>query len=208
MHTKRYWVLIPLSLLFGLVVAVFWQQEMRYLLPTPVPTGYQSVLPNEPIDLIRYLDSSSSKPVLLHFFSADCPCSRFNIDHFRYLESRYRDSIDFYVVLPGEGAGEAASQFEKQYDLSIPVLIDQNEELAKACGVYSTPQVAIISRQHQLYYRGNYNRARYCTAKSTSYAELALKSLLQGGPPPVFVELATQSYGCQLPSEKDNDAWF
>lgn len=205
---RKYLIVSVLTVLFLGVVYLFWQQEMRYLLPTPVPSGYHPVLPDQSIDLTYHIAQPSGRPVLLHFFSADCPCSRFNIDHFRHLERSFGDSIDFYVVLPGVRTQEIASQFEKQYGLSIPVLVDRDEQLAKACGVYSTPQAVLITNQNKLYYRGNYNRARYCTLKSTSYAELSIKSLLAGAPPPVFVELATQAYGCQLPSERHRNAWF
>lgn len=171
-----------------------------------MPQGYRPVLPEQPVDLASHVKQPLTKPVLLHFFSADCPCSRFNIDHFRYLVNHYGDSINFYVVLPGENTQEVARQFKDQYDLAV--LIDHDERLAEACGVYSTPQTAIVTSQSELYYRGNYNRARYCTARGTSYAELAIKALEQGAPPPYFAELATQSYGCQLPSERQRNLWF
>ena len=202
MLRKKILIVGLLTMLFGGVVVIFWKQEMRYLLPTPVPQGYRLVSPDQPVNLEQYLDLPLSKPVLLHFFNIDCPCSRFNIDHFRDLVNRYSDSLDFYVVLPEKNSQETATQFQEQYELSLPVLIDQNEQLSAACGVYSTPQAVVINQQSKLYYRGNYNRARYCTARSTSYAELTLKSLLKGAPPPIFVELATQSYGCQLSSQK------
>ena len=205
---KNLFVISFLFLLFSGIFVIFWQQELRYLLPTPIPPGYHPVATDQPVDLTGYLSEPLSKPVLLHFFSADCPCSRFNIDHFRYLVDHYRDSIDFYVVLPGENTQEVITQFQEQYGVSIPVLIDWDEHLAKACGVYSTPQAAVITLQSQLYFRGNYNRARYCTDRGTSYAELAIKALYQGSPPPYFAKLATQSYGCQLPSQTENFSWF
>ena len=208
MAIKNILIFSTLALLFSGIIAIFWQQELRYLLPTPVPRNYQPIAPEQPIDLTHHLDQPLSKPVLLHFFSADCPCSRFNIDHFRYLVNRYRDSIDFYVVLPGENTPEVAAQFQNQYDLTLPVLIDRDEQLARVCGVYSTPQAAVVTAQSQLYFRGNYNRARYCTDRGTSYAELAIKALQRGAPPPYFAELATQSYGCQLPSHQRNFIWF
>ena len=208
MNLRSFFIFGTLALLFSGVLLIFWQQELRYLLPTPVPQGYHPVLPNQPVDFTDYLSQPPSKPVLLHFFSADCPCSRFNIDHLRYLVNRYRDRIDFYVVLPGQNTQEVAVQFQDQYDLTLPVLIDQDEQLAEACGVYSTPQAVIITAQSTLYYRGNYNRTRYCTDRGTSYAELALKALERGAPPPYFAELATQSYGCQLPSKRAQTPWF
>jgi hypothetical protein len=207
-HSKEFVAVSILTLLFGIIITIFWQQELQYALPTPVPQDYRPVLPEQPVDLASYVKQPLTKPVLLHFFSADCPCSRFNIDHFRYLVGRYRDSIDFYVVLPGENTQEVARQFKDQYDLALPVLIDHDERLAEACGVYSTPQAVVVTNQSELYYRGNYNRARYCTARGTSYAELAIKALQLGAPPPYFAELATQSYGCQLPSKREQHAWF
>ena len=152
MSIKTSLIVSLLILLFGLVITIFWQQELRYQLPTPIPQGYRPALPGQLIDLTAYLAQSPTRPLLLHFFSADCPCSRFNIDHFRYLASRYQDSIDFYVVLPGDNASRTATRFQEQYGLSLPVLVDHNEQLAEACGVYATPQAVIIDQQSQLYY--------------------------------------------------------
>ena len=152
MSIKTFSIVSLLVLLFGIVITIFWQQELRYQLPTPVPQEYRAVLPRQPIDLTAYLAQPFARPVLLHFFSADCPCSRFNIDHFGYLVSRYRDSVDFYVVLPGDNTSRAAARFQEQYGLSLPVLVDHDEQLAEACGVYATPQAVIIDQQSQLYY--------------------------------------------------------
>ena len=54
-----------------------------------------------------------------------------------------------------------AKQIQDKFGLDIPVLFDSS--LAKACGVYSTPQAVLIDNNQNLYYRGNYNRSRYCT---------------------------------------------
>jgi hypothetical protein len=65
-------------------------------------------------------------------------------------------------------------------------------------GVYSTPQAVIIDAGQRIFYRGNYNRTRYCTDKKSEYARLALKSLLQNNDV-VFSQYALTPYGCQLP---------
>jgi hypothetical protein len=91
-----------------------------------------------------------------------------------------------------------AKQIQDKFDLTIPVIFDPS--IAKSCGVYSTPQVALLNPQHQLYYRGNYNRSRYCTDEKTNYAKNAINGLLAAQPKLAFNQLALRAYGCQLPN--------
>jgi len=178
---------------------------MRYLLPTPVPENYQVVLPNE---VIRYdsalLPQQYPRPKLLHFFNPDCPCSRFNIKHFQSLEKQYGSKVDFFVVVV---SNEKVRSAKRLIGTDIKILVDQGEKLAKACGVYSTPQAAVIQKTNQLYYRGNYNRSRYCTDKNSNYVQMALDSLMEIKGPPQFSQLATQSYGCGISTDKE-DSFF
>jgi hypothetical protein len=182
------------------IAGIFWYQEMQYLMPTPVPTGYKTVKPEA---LIQYdsilLPQRHDKPKLLHFFSPDCPCSRFNLKHFHALNKNYSDKIDFYVVVDGEEQVESAKEL---INSEVTIVVDNGKKLAQACGVYSTPQAAIIQVSNQLYFRGNYNRSRYCTNKDSNFVQMALDSLVAKKGPPSFAELATNSYGCSIPTDK------
>jgi hypothetical protein len=89
-------------------------------------------------------------------------------------------------------------EIQDKFGLSIPVLFDQS--LPASCGVYSTPQAVILNKNHTLYFRGNYNKSRYCTDKKTNYAEIAMDALVHNGPEPTFDEAALKAYGCQLPA--------
>ncbi len=91
-------------------------------------------------------------------------------------------------------------EIQDKYDLKIPVSFDPS--IANACGVYSTPQAVLLDRQHKLYYRGNYNRSRYCTDVRTNYAQMAIDTLLANNSLPLFDASAFRSYGCQLPNCK------
>jgi hypothetical protein len=182
------------------IVGIFWYQEMQYLMPTPVPTGYKVVKPQE---LIQYdsilLPQQHEKPKLLHFFNPDCPCSRFNIKHFHSLNEHYSNKLDFYVVVEDEKQIESAKEL---INSQVTIVFDKDRKLAEACGVYSTPQAAIIQVSNQLYFRGNYNRSRYCTNKDSNFVQMALDSLVAKKGPPAFIELATNSYGCSIPTDK------
>jgi hypothetical protein len=183
------------------VAAIFWYQELQYLLPTPVPKNYRVVLPNEVVQFDSALiPRQNLKPKLLHFFSPDCPCSRFNLKHFLSLKRKYSHAIEFYAVIAKqEHLGSAQYMVGKD----ITIIVDKNEKLAKACGVYSTPQAVLIQQNNQLYFRGNYNRSRYCVDKNSNFAQMAMDSLMARKGPPHFIELATQSYGCSISQEQD-----
>ena len=194
-------LIVILIAVFSSIAAIFWYQEIQYLLPTPVPTNYRVVSPSQIVKFDSALIRQQNvKPKLLHFFSPDCPCSRFNVKHFLSLSKRYRDVVDFYVVIAKDTYVGSA---QHMVGAKIPVIVDRDEKLAKACGVYSTPQAALIQQNNQLYFRGNHNRSRYCTNKNSNFVQMALDSLIAGRTPPHFIELATESYGCSISEVKN-----
>ena len=189
-------VIIWLGLLFAGIIAFFWYTDLVYRLPTPVPENYKAVIKGSAINLVSKLDSDNNKPVFLHFFNPGCPCSRFNITHFKSLVKQYNDQVNFAVVVMSNKK-YTDKEIQTKFDLKLPVLFDT--AIASSCGVYSTPQAAIIDTDHKLYFRGNYNISRYCTEKKTEYARIALDSLLHHNPDVVFDQFALKAYGCQIP---------
>lgn len=191
---KKIAVLAWLAILCTAVAAIFWYNEWVYKIPTPVPAGYENVENGKKVDLPASLEIHS-RPLLIHFFNPGCPCSRFNMAHFRALEKEFRDKVSFAIVVMSEET-HTEKEIQEKFDVNIPVLFDT--AMAAGLGVYSTPQAVIVDTTQRLYYRGNYNRTRYCTDKKTEYARLALNSLLQNDTV-VFNEFALTAYGCQLP---------
>ena len=199
---KRIFVILSLILLGSIAAYIVYLEDMRYSLPTPVPTNYEMIplgtfiSPPSPILTVR------DKPLFIHFFNPYCPCSRFNLEHFKELIFKFSNKVDFAVVLQIEKEN-AVTKF-KTMELNLPYVEDNKGEIADKYGVYSTPQAIILDKTGKLYYRGNYNKARYCSLKSSEYARLALESLLREekmGELPVYARIA---YGCQLPSENLN----
>src|SRR5882762_8640971 len=87
-----------LILLLAGIIGLFWHNEWKYSLPTPVPTGYRNVPPGTKVGLQALQTGAIKKPVFLHFFNPDCPCSRFNMPHFRELVKKYGDRVTFVAV--------------------------------------------------------------------------------------------------------------
>ena len=190
-------VLIWLLLLFSAIGALFWYNELIYHLPTPIPANYKAVSQGKLIKLNGPLGADHSKPLFLHFFNPDCPCSRFNISNFKSLVRQYKNQVNFVVVVMNNKY-YTAKAIQDKFDLKIPVSFDAS--IASACGVYSTPQAVLLDSAHKLYYRGNYNRSRYCTDEKTSYAKMALAGLMHNHSQLIFNQLALRAYGCSLPN--------
>ena len=183
---------------------VFWQQDLKYSLPTPVPQDYK-VVPVGAAPNLGQLLQGRQKPILLHFFNPHCPCSRFNAQHFRSLIKQYGQEVDFYALIQDDGYPQKAIERFHEYKMNVQAMFDANGKLAKACGVYSTPQAVLLQPNGSIFYRGNYNKSRYCTQPNTNYAQLALEALLAGkSKPPAFPASATTAYGCQLPAYNDS----
>ena len=197
---KKLIVLGVLLFCFTSMGFLFWHQEMKYVLPTPVPLGYVAKMPEQYIAMPAAFNFPKDKALYLHFFNPDCPCSRFNLKHFLSLKKTFEKDISIYAVIPAYADYDYAVDMID--DESITIIQDKDDLLANACGVYATPQAVVIDAQQKLFYRGNYNKTRYCTLKESNYAEIALTALVKGEHPPVFDMFATQSYGCELPIDQ------
>jgi hypothetical protein len=197
MKIKKGIVLVWLTVIFTGIAVLFWHNEFVYSLPTPIPENYRSVALGNKINIPETLHSKNNKPVFIHFFNPDCPCSKFNISHFKSLLKQYSDQAMFAIVVISN-KNYTAQQIQHRFNVDIPVLFDTL--IASSCGVYSTPQAVIIDTNQQLFYRGNYNRSRYCTDKKSNYAQQALDSLLHNKRSAIFNQFALKAYGCRLPN--------
>lgn len=199
-NTRIYISVIVLTIIIGIIGVIFWKEQAVYLLPTPKPTNYQEVAigSNPTLNMSGLPIGENGRPVFLHFYNPDCSCSRFNLTQFKEMVRQFQDSVDFYVILHQSDK----SQREVENEFEVPVIRDDSGKIADTYGVYATPQALILDNSGAIYYRGNYNKARYCTSRDTRFAELALKAKVNHQPAPQFIETASISYGCSLPSDK------
>ena len=193
---KKTITILWLLMIFSGIVGIFWYTDWRYSLPTPVPQKYHPVALGAYIDLGGKLPIPDGKPVFLHFFNPDCPCSRFNVPFFKSLAQKYKGRITFAIVVLNNNT-LTEKQIQDRFDIDAPVSFDS--AIAASCGVYSTPQAVLLDANRRLYYRGNYNKSRYCTDTRSNYADIAIDSLLNHAYRPVFSPLALKAYGCTLP---------
>jgi hypothetical protein len=195
---KKTVVVAWLALLFSGIAFLFWHMEFVYGLPTPVPKNYRLVKTGNTIIIPAILKPGDNEPNFIHFFNPDCPCSKFNMGHFKALVKEYGNEVHFSIVVLSP-KHFSAQDIRERFGLDIPIYFDSS--IAAACGVYSTPQAVIIDTQDHLFYRGNYNKARYCVDTRSNYAQQALDGLLQHRTL-IFNQYATKAYGCTLPNCK------
>jgi len=184
------------TLILVAISILFWQNEYKYSLPTPVPQNYHKIALGSKVDLKCCI--ADNKPIFIHFFNPDCPCSRFNIPHVTGLIKKYGDRINFKIVVLNKKKNFTIEEIQQKFDAKIPVYFDSG--IAKSCGVFSTPQAVLLDDSQNLYYRGNYNKTRYCTNADSNYAQMAIDSLLKENSSPSFDALALRAYGCSLPN--------
>ena len=118
---------------------------------------------------------------------------------FRALVQQYGERVSFAIVVMSPKKFTAA-QLQEKFNLPHIIPVVQDSALAAACGVYSTPQAVLIDRDNRLYFRGNYNRSRYCSDEKTGFARQALDGLLNRNYSLTFSPMALKAYGCQLPT--------
>jgi peroxiredoxin len=197
------------AVLASAIGVVFWQQDLRYALPTPRPAGWQPATVGAavvlPAALERLRADRPGRPVLLHFFNPSCPCSRFNVDHVRALASRFRTEVTVVAVL-AEGDPASMQSAYRALSLDVPHYVDADRRLAEALGVYATPQAAILDGAGRVYFVGNYNRTRFCRDRETEFARLALEAVVAGARPPAVTPAAITAFGCPLPARQARGA--
>ncbi len=189
---------------FSGIMGIFWYEEMRFLLPTPKPKNFVDKKIGTQIHLSPpNSKETTNKPTLLHFFSAKCPCSRFNATHLRELYEKFGKKINFVAIIEASNTQEAQKSLQKN-GLEMDFVLDKEGRIADSCGVYSTPQAVILDKNQKIYYKGNYNITRYCADEKTQFARLALEACIAQKPLPEFSKQILKAYGCSLESDEDN----
>lgn len=194
-------VLLSTCFFLGLIVTAFWYQDWQYSLPTTRPAGLDQPAIGERLSL-HGLPKSDGRPVFLHFFNPDCPCSRFNVDHVRELIRKHGSNVRFIAVLQGDGNSKLLQASFEKLDWGIERVVDESGAIGRAAGVYATPQAVLIDGGNKLYYRGNYNLSRYCADPATEFARIALESMLAGKAARPMDPAEETSYGCPLPRSR------
>jgi len=93
------------------------------------------------------LSDFQGRPVLLTFWSIDCPHCRIQLP---YLMQAYEEYSSFGLMVLGVNVGDSASRVEGfvgDNNVSIPVLLDGGMEISRAYHIPGVPTNFLIDRQ-------------------------------------------------------------
>jgi peroxiredoxin len=102
------------------------------------------------------LSDTKRKAIVLVFVAHDCPISNAYAPEVNHLAARYsRAKMAFYLVYPARGLkATEARRHAREYGYQIPLLMDPTRRLVKRAQVHVTPEVAVLTPQGRLLYRG------------------------------------------------------
>lgn len=200
---RQFSFLMVVLVLFGAIVYVFWQEQFRYYRPVQIPEGIKIVSVNDTINLSMYGIGVKNRPCFIHFFDVSCKFSKINMEHLQLFTKNYKDNFRFLVVVMGEHSIEFLATFKDKFSVPdfVDLVADKSCSIAKACGVYSTPQAIILNTDQTLYFRGNYNSSNgLCTPTNvgTSSPAVAIRYKINNAPSPNFPSYMLLPWGCEL----------
>ncbi len=130
---------ISLQLFFiGAVYFSFRAWQLRDAVSGPAPAIEGQLTTGEGIRLSDY----RGRPVLVHFWATWCPTCRFENAG---IDAIANDHAVISVASWSEGAAEVR-QFMRQEELDMPVIVDENGELARLYGVRGVPASYLVDK--------------------------------------------------------------
>jgi thiol-disulfide isomerase/thioredoxin len=145
---------------------------------------------------------AGAKATVLIFMATDCPISNRYAPLLHRMEAAYRPKgIRFLAVFSGPGTQlDAVKKHLTEYGLDMPGLVDAGALLARQTGARVTPEVAVMSPDGKVLYRGRIDNQYVAWGKTRNAAtandlQNALDSILASR---VVAEPLTKALGCSI----------
>ncbi len=136
-------------LLFVLLLAVVYfaaqLYTQRHLVTGTVPVFSAVTLNGQIIDQNSWQD----KPVLLHFWATWCPICKLEQGTINSLAKEYR----VITVAMNSGGPASVAQYLHKNDLTFPVIVDPDGDLARLFGVSGVPTGFVIDTAGQVRFK-------------------------------------------------------
>jgi len=139
---------------------------------------------------------------LFFFVLHDCPAANSYAPEMSRIAAKYgAKGVRSYLVYVESDLDEAEAQkHAREYQIGFPALIDRRQELVKVTGATISPEVALLSAEKRVVYRGRIDDRFVALGKrrvepTTRDLREALDAMLEGKPVPNPV---TKAIGCYL----------
>ncbi len=103
----------------------------------------------------RATEIQGKRAAVFEFVAIDCPISNRYVPEMARMSQEFEaKGIAFYAVLPRSSTLNQAKKYTRDFQYRFPVLLDSRNTLVRQLGVTVTPEVAVISPEGTLLYRG------------------------------------------------------
>ncbi|MDF7820771.1 redoxin domain-containing protein [Runella sp. MFBS21] len=139
------------------------------------------------------------------FFDTECPICQKSSQRLQELYEKYHTNVAFKVVFSTKTLKKSAvKQFNKEYNFSVPYVIDKKHKLVEQYDAKTTPEVVLFNAQNQEVYRGAidnqfFGLGKYRPKTTEFYLKTALEALLKGE---TITPNKTETVGCLINRKK------
>jgi peroxiredoxin len=145
------------------------------------------------------IETAANAATVIVFLLPDCPASQnYTGTLNQFLEKYVANKIAFCGVFPAFVKKEDILEFQKEYHIKFPLVIDDKQSLAKALSAHVAPGVFVLDQRGAVVYSGRIDDWMYAVGKKRTvitHHELkdALDAIAQGKKVPIS---KTQAVGC------------
>ena len=141
-----------LFLLFSFILAIFSTQAFSAQ-ALPAPDFKLSDLDNKSFTLSGY---KGKQPVIILFWTTWCPYCRDELKKINQMnEELKKDKVEVLAINAGESLSKV-SKFIKSYNLTYPVLLDQDGSVSRSYGIFGVPTYVFIDNKGDIRLQENY----------------------------------------------------
>ncbi len=157
------------------------------------------------------LSDFSGSPILIAFICNHCPYVILIKEVFTQLAKEFQDKGVKVIAINSndvenypDDSPEKMIEDSKQYNYSFPYLFDETQQVALQYKAACTPDLFLFNKDHELYYRGQFDDARPNTEIPVTGRDIknAVDRLLSGEEPP---ENQKPSLGCNIKWKLGNE---
>lgn len=147
--------------------------------------------------------NKETKAIVLVFIATDCPIANYFQPTLTELATiSAPDDVSFFLVHSDPDVEmEAATQHAADFSISAPVVLDNNQSIAKMLNAKVTPEAFVIDREGTIRYRGRINDLYADFGKRRAKATThdlrdAIEAIVHGK---AVVTFETKAIGCYIP---------
>jgi hypothetical protein len=137
---------------------------------------------------------------VLVFYGQDCPVSNGYAPELNRIAASRTNFVFYIVQVDPELTAAAAREHARQYQLSMPVLLDPAHRLVKLAGAVVTPEAVVFGKDGQILYRGRIDDGYAAPGKKRAVIGKhdlcdALDAITAGEP---VKQKETKAFGCVI----------